>query len=226
MTEWFECYVCSGQSESRTCDRCRSRLRGLLVQLPEQFAWLTLSRQRVRGGGSDGRSSKRLHAPVPGDERVLNLLGPASRRAVTDAEDQTGAVPFLEVLASWAEVVTEGLRLPPVRRHVTTLTTRLTEHLAWVCEQEWVVDFEAEIRELVRTTQQITMTEPRKELLRGVTCPSCEGLTLVRYFPGDWAAECVLCPSVKLDHLDYDGLVRDQAQRAHEGVKSSATDGP
>ncbi|MCX5234419.1 hypothetical protein OG824_04120 [Streptomyces prunicolor] len=220
MTEWFECYVCSDQSETRTCDRCRSRIRGLLAQLPEQFVFLSMSRQRVRGGGSDGRSSTRLHAPTPGDERVLNLLGPASRQAVTDAEDQTGAVPFLEVLTSWAEVVTEGLRLPPVRRHVTTLTARLTGHLAWVCEQEWVADFESEIRELVRTTQQITLTEPRRELLRGLTCPSCEGLTLVRYFPSDWAAECVLCPAVRLDQLDYDALVQVQAQHAHHSVKS------
>jgi hypothetical protein len=126
----------------------------------------------------------------------------------------------MEVLASWCGAVTDERGLKPVRKHVVAMTARLTAHLGWICEQPWVTDFEAEIRDLVRTTQRITMTEPRKELLKGVTCPSCEGLTLVRYFPGDWAAECVLCPSVKLDQLDYDGLVRDQAQHAHHTVKS------
>lgn len=216
----YECFVCQTPQEARTCDRCRSRIRGLLAQLPEQYAYLCASRQRVQGGGGDGRSSTRLHAPLPGREDVLNLLGPASRQAVTDVQDQTGSAPFLEVLASWCAAVTEERSLTRVRKHVVAMTARLTAHLGWICEQPWVTDFEEEIRDLVRTTQRITMTEPRKELLRGVTCPSCEGLTLVRYFPGDWAAECVLCSSVKLDQRDYENLVRDQAQRAHHTVKS------
>jgi hypothetical protein len=226
MTEWFECYVCADQSETRTCDRCRSRIRGLLAALPELYRELEGCRQRAQGGGGDGRTSKRLHAPVPGDERVLNLLGPASRQPVTDARDQVGETPFLALLESWSQAVSEERALNHVKRNVTAMTARLTAHLGWICEQSWVADFTEEIRELVHTVQGIVMTQPRKQLLRGVTCPSCEGLTLVRHYPSDWAAECALCPAMKLDQRDYDGLVRDQAQHAHHTVKSSATDGP
>jgi hypothetical protein len=214
----YECFVCGEPQESKTCDRCRNRIRGALAQLPEQYVHLTMSRQRVQGGG-DGRSGKRLHAPLPGREDTLNLLGPASRQAVTDAQDQAGPTPFLEVLASWCEAVTDERGLTNVRRHVMPMTARLTAHLAWICEQPWVADFAEEIRELLRTTQRITMTEPRKQLLRGVTCPSCEGLTLVRCIPGDWTAECALCPAVKLDERDFKSLVTAQA-RGLEGVKS------
>ncbi|MGW2932938.1 hypothetical protein ACWDA7_13970 [Streptomyces sp. NPDC001156] len=208
----YECFVCGAPQETKTCDRCRSRIRGLLGQLPEQFAWLHLSRQRVQGGGGDGRSSKRLHAPTPGDERVLNMLGPASRQPVTTLLDQVGETPFLEVLWSWCEAVTEERGLNPVRKHVTTMTARLTAHLPWIVEQPWVAEFADEIGDLVRTCQRITLTEPRRELLRGVTCPSCDGLTLVRYYPGDWAAECFLCPSVRLDSHDYQQLVQEAYQ--------------
>lgn len=214
----FECYVCGDPQESKTCDRCRNGIRGLLSALPELYRELEGRRQRAQSGGGDGRSATLLHAPLLGDERVLNLLGPASRQAVTDAQDQTGETPFLEVLAGWSEVVTEGLQLPPVRRHVTTLTARLTGHLPWVCDQPWVNDFAEEIGGLVYTVQKITMTAPRKQPLRGVTCPSCEGLTLVRHFPTHWAAECVLCPSVKLDERDYEDLVRSQARDAQHAV--------
>ncbi|MEV6436299.1 hypothetical protein [Streptomyces anulatus] len=216
----YECFVCGDPQESKTCDRCRAGIRGDLLGLPELYVHLTMSRQRVQGGGSDGRSGKRLHAPLPGRGDVLNLLGPASRQGVTDAEDQVGSVPFLEVLSSWSEVVTEGRALTPVKKHVTTLTARLTAHLPWICEQPFVGDFAGELRELVHEVQRITMTQPRRELLRGVTCPSCDGLTMVRHFPGDWAAECALCPSVRLDERDYEGLVKDQARRAGESVKS------
>ncbi|MET9510779.1 hypothetical protein ABZX62_20355 [Streptomyces flavidovirens] len=215
----YECFVCGDPNEAKTCDRCRSRIRGALLQLPEQYVVLTMSRQPVQGGGSDGRSSARLHAPTPGREDVLNLLGPGARQSVPDGEDQTGPMPFLDTLWGWCEAVTDERGLTPVRRHVTAMTARLTAHLSWICEQLWVRDMEEEIRELLRATQRITMTEPRKELLRGVTCPSCAGLTLVRYFPGDWAGECALCPSVKLDQRDYEDLVRGQA-RDLEGVKS------
>ncbi len=214
----FECFVCGDPQEAKTCDRCRAGIRGDLLQLPELFVHLTMSRQRVQGGASGGRSATRLHAPLPGRDDVLNLLGPASRQAVTDAEDQTGSAPFLEVLMGWSEVVTEGRGLTHVRRHVSTLTARLTAHLPWICEQPWVRDFQEEIRDLVRTTQRITMAVPRKELLRGVTCPSCGGLTLVRHFPGDWAAECALCPSVRMDERDYRLLVEAQARDAHDRV--------
>ncbi|MET9051766.1 hypothetical protein ABZW50_11510 [Streptomyces bacillaris] len=215
----YECFVCGDPQESKTCDRCRAGIRGGLLQLPELYVHLTMSRQRVQGGGSDGRSSKRLHAPLPGRDDVLNLLGPASRQGVTDAVDQTGSVPFLEVLWSWSEVVTEGRALTPVRKHVNTLTARLTAHLPWICEQPFVADFAGELKELVHEVQRITMTQPRRELLKGVTCPSCGGLTMVRHFPGDWAAECALCPSVRLDQRDYEALVREQS-KALEDAKT------
>ncbi|MFD5843336.1 WD40 repeat domain-containing protein [Streptomyces chartreusis] len=52
----------------------------------------------------------------------------------------------------------------------------------WICEQPWVPDFEQAIRELLRTTQRITMTQPSRELLRGVMCPSWAGTWTA---PGD-----------------------------------------
>ncbi|WP_371538413.1 hypothetical protein OG210_21955 [Streptomyces sp. NBC_00466] len=214
MTAIRPCLVCGEHNEwTKTCDRCRSQIRGVLAQLPMQYTYLSMSRQPVQGGGTDGRSSTRLHAPLPGREDTLNLLGPAARQNVTDAQDQTGPVPFLAVLETWCEAVAEERYLTPVRRHVTAMTALLTAHLGWICEQPWVRDFEEELRELLKTSQRITMTEPRKELLRGVTCPSCEGLTLIRYFPGDWAAECALCSAVRLDQHDYDLLVQSQAAK-------------
>ncbi|MFD8072179.1 hypothetical protein ACFV3E_05950 [Streptomyces sp. NPDC059718] len=214
----YECHVCGEPQGDRTCVRCASRIRGALAALPEQFVLLTLSRQRAQGGGGDGRSPKRIHAPLPGDERVLNLLGPASRQSVTDARDQEGAAPFLEVLAGWCEAVVYERGLTPIRRDLTAMIRLLTAHLSWICEQSWAADFDEEIRGLVRTAQRITMTQPRRELLRGVTCPSCDGLTLVRHFPGDWAAECALCPSVRLDSRDYEDLVKTQARDARHAV--------
>jgi hypothetical protein len=214
----YECYVCGAPQEAKTCDRCRSRIRGALARLPEQYVYLCMSRQRVQGGGGDGRSPKKLHAPLPGRADVLNLLGPASPDAVTSVLDQVGPVPFLETLWSWSQAITYERGLTPVRKHVTTMTARLTAHLPWICEQDWVADFAEEIRDLVRTAQRITMTEPVRELLKGVICPSCEMTALVRYFPGDWAAECRNCPSVKLDQQDYEALVKAQAQRVHDAV--------
>ncbi|MFD9920635.1 hypothetical protein ACFWXR_14270 [[Kitasatospora] papulosa] len=207
-----ECFICSEPQEAKTCYRCRNGIRGDLAGLPEQFVYLTLSRQPAQGGGGDGRFSARLHAPLPGRVDTLNLLGPAARQAVADGEDQTGPAPLLAVLETWCEALADERGLTPVRKHVTAMTERLTRHLPWICEQPWVREFQEEIRDLVRTTQKITLTEPRKELLRGVTCPSCEGLTLVRYSPGDWSAECALCPSVKLDQRDYNLLVQSQAR--------------
>lgn len=218
MTAYFECFICGDQSETRTCDRCRNRLRGALSVLPMLYEALFVCRQRLQGGG-DGRSSKRLHAPTPGDERVLNLLGPASRQAVTDAKDQIGDVPFLAVLETWSQAVSEERALDHAKKNVTAMTARLTAHLGWICEQPWVVDFNEEIRTLVRTVEGITMTRPRKILLKGVRCPSCDGLTMFRYHPGDWAAECALCPAVKLDERDYDALVMSQVAGL-QGVKS------
>ncbi|MER6112407.1 hypothetical protein [Streptomyces hirsutus] len=216
----YECFICSDPQESKTCDRCRNGIRGDLAQLVEQYVWLHLSRQRLQGGGGDGRSSRRLNAPLPGNGAVLNLLGPAARDAVSDAEDQTGPAPFLAVLESWCEAVSEGRGLTPVTRDVTSMTRRLTAHLPWLCEQPWVVDFAEEIRDLVRTCQRITLTEPRREILTGVRCPGCEEKSLVRHFPGDWSAECLNCAAMKFDERDYQALVKAQAERELDSVKS------
>ncbi|MGW4758971.1 hypothetical protein [Streptomyces chartreusis] len=78
--------------------------------------------------------------------------------------------------------MTEEQGLTLVRKHVTIMTDRLTIHLGWICEQPWVPDFEQEILELLRTTQRITMTEPRRELLKGVMWPSWAGTWTA---PGD-----------------------------------------
>ncbi|MCX4608709.1 hypothetical protein [Streptomyces mirabilis] len=110
-----------------------------------------------------------------------------------------------------------------VKRNVTAMTARLTAHLPWICAQEWVVDFAEEIGGLVYAVQKITMTAPKKQPLRGMTCPSCENLTLVRHYPSDWAAECALCLSVKLDQRAYDQLVTNQ-ERGMESVNPSRAD--
>ncbi|MFG2380581.1 hypothetical protein [Streptomyces avermitilis] len=142
----------------------------------------------------------------------MNLLGPASRQAVTDAQDQTGETPFLEVLWSWCGAVAEERGLTPPKKNVTAMTARLTAHLTWVAEQPWVVDFSEEIGGLVYAVQKITMTAPRKQLLKGVTCLGCGMSSLVRYFPGDYAAECLNCPSQKYSDRDYELLVQGQAR--------------
>ncbi|MFJ9353737.1 hypothetical protein [Streptomyces mirabilis] len=215
---YFECYVCSDQSETKTCVRCTSRIRGALAALPEQFVWLTLSRQRAQGGGGDGRSSTRLHAPLPGREDTLNLLGPASRQSVTDARDQVGSVPFLETLAGWCEAVVYERGLTPIRRDLTAMIRLLTAHLSWICEQPWCPDFYEEIRDLLRTSQKITMTEPVRQMLKGVMCPSCSMASMVRYLPDVYAARCMNCDSIRLDEHDYRLLVERQVRDAQHAV--------
>ncbi|MFE0451617.1 hypothetical protein ACFW2D_10050 [Streptomyces sp. NPDC058914] len=209
------CAVCDRTSETHTCVACQSRIRGLLSALPEQYCFLAMSRQREQGGGGDGRSSTRLHAPLPGREDTLNLMGPWARQSVTDAEDQVGPVPVLAVLESWCQVVTEERGLTPVRVHVSSMTDRLLRHLPWIVGQAWIADFELELRELMKAVKAITRTEPRRVPLP-VLCPSCEMLTLVREDHSGWAAECVQCSSVKLDERDYQALVR----KAYEAVST------
>ncbi|MFJ3359561.1 hypothetical protein [Streptomyces anthocyanicus] len=207
MIDSATCAVCARTSETYTCVACMSRIRGLLSALPEQWTYLHMSREREQRGG-DGRSSTRLHAPLPGDEAVLNLLGPYARRNVTDAEDQVGLVPVLAVLETWAQVVTEERGLTPLRVHVSSLTDRLLKHLPWIAEQAWIADFELELRGLMKTIKAVTRTEPRRIPLP-VPCPSCDMLTLVREDWSGWAAECLACSSVKLDERDYQALVQD-----------------
>ncbi|MFI0939163.1 hypothetical protein [Streptomyces sp. NPDC021020] len=223
MTQTFECAVCGEHSGHQTCARCFSRLKGMLESLPEQYVLLCMSHQPLKTG-SDGRSPRALHAPLPGRLDVLNLLGPAARQGVMN-EDQSGPVPFLEVLAGWAEAVSEERRLTPVRRNVTALVDRLTRHLIWITEQTFAGDFFTEIEELLRVTRRITLTEHRVELLRGVACPSCGMFAMVRHLPGDWAAECRFCPSVRLDQRDYADLVQVQARDADDTVKAGQPDG-
>jgi hypothetical protein len=220
MTQTYECLVCREHAERPTCPRCFSRLRRMLGELPEQYVLLCMSHQPLKTGG-DGRSGRAVHAPLPGRLDTLNLLGPASRHGVMD-EDQTGPVPFLEVLASWTEAVTEERRLTPCRRNVTAMVDRLTRHLTWICDQSFVGDFFAEIEELLKVAQRITLTQPVMELLRRVPCPQCDQFTMVRYHPSDWAAECRFCSVVRLDQADYDALVRRQVtqQTADDAVRS------
>lgn len=165
-----------------------------------------------------------MHAALPGRLDTLNLLGPGSRHGVMD-EDQTGPVPFLHVLASWTEAVTDERRLTPFRRNVTAMVDRLTRHLTWICDQTFAGDFFAEIEELLKVTRRITLTEGRMELLRGITCPSCGMFSMVRHTPADWAAECRFCPSVRLDARDYADLVQVQARDVDDTVKARAPEG-
>lgn len=223
MTQTFECLVCRGHSEHPTCPRCYSRLRRMLDELPEQYVLLCMSHEPLRTGG-DGRSGRAVHAPLPGRLDTLSLLGPASRHGVMD-EDQTGPVPFLDVLASWTEAVTEERRLTHCRRNVTAMVDRLTRHLPWICSQSFAGDFFAEIQELLKVTRRITLTEGRMELLRGVACPSCGMFSMVRHMPGDWAAECRFCPAIRLDERDYADLVQVQARDADDTVKAEPPDG-
>ncbi|MGW7021516.1 hypothetical protein ACWGGS_19600 [Streptomyces decoyicus] len=95
-----------------------------------------------------------------------------------------------------------------MRTHVSTLTNRLLTHLPWIVDQPWVADFELGLRELMRAVKAITRTEPRRVPLP-VPCPSCDMLTLVREDWSGWAAECLMCSSVKLDERDYQQLVQD-----------------
>jgi hypothetical protein len=216
-----ECLVCGEHDERPTCPKCFSRLRRMIGELPEEFVLLTMSYQPVSKGG-DGRSSAAVHAPLPCREDVLSILGPASRQAVTDGQDQVGPTPFLEVLRTWVEAVEDERRLTPVRRNVTGLVDRLLTHLRWIAEQPWVADFQREIEELVKVSRRITGTETRMELLRGVCCPSCGQFTMVRYVPDDYAARCRFCTSVCLDSYDWDLLVKAQVtqQTADDGVNT------
>ncbi|MFF3558948.1 hypothetical protein ACFYXS_02750 [Streptomyces sp. NPDC002574] len=220
----YECFICGTPQESRTCPQCFSRIRGVLAQLPEQYAYLLASRQPRQGGPGDGRGGKRLHAPLPGREDTLNMLGPAARQSVTDGRDQVGPTPFAAVLEGWCEAVsyerglsaryTEGLMT--VRRDVTSMTRRLTDHLDWISQQDWVPDFFEEIQELLTATKRITLTEPRRVAILGVLCPSCGEQRLMKVEASGWAAQCRDCPAVKFDDHDYDRLIKDRVRGLQE----------
>jgi hypothetical protein len=185
----------------------------MLAELPEEFVVLSMNFQPSRTGG-DGRSSTAVHAPPPCRLDALNLAGPGSRQDPADGTDQVGPMPVLEVLASWVTVLNEERRLTGVRRNIVDLVDRLTRHLGWIIEQAWVSDFYREVEETMKAIRKITLTEPQMVLLKGVFCPTCGRLGMVRYYPDNYAARCRFCPSVRLDRADYDALVQGQARDA------------
>lgn len=214
MSKIFECAICGDPDDRPTCVRCFSRLSAMISELPEQYVLLTLAWEPPRQGG-DGRSATAVHGRLPGREDALNLLGPAARQGVSDGTDQCGPTPLRAVLAGWVEVVNEARRLTPCGRSVPDMVERLLAHLDWVCGQSFAADFYAEIEELLKIVQRITLTSGesgRMELLPGVACPSCGRFTMIRYYPSDWRAECRFCPAIRLDDAAYEDLVRGQAR--------------
>jgi hypothetical protein len=215
VSKIFECLICGEPDDRPTCPRCYSRLQFMIVELPEQYCLLLMCREWP-GTGGGGRSATAVHGRLPGREDVLSLLGPASRQTVTDARDQGGQTPFVEVLAEWVALLDEERSLTSCRRTVPDLTARLLTHLPWVTMQPFVGDLYREIEELLRVVRRITLAEPsgRMELLRGVACPSCGRFSMVRHHPSDWRAECRFCPAIRLDDAAYEDLVEGQARDA------------
>jgi hypothetical protein len=213
VSKIFECLICGEPDYTPTCPRCFSSLSFMLASIPEEYVLLTLSYAPPSTGG-DGRSSKAVHAPLPLREDALNLSGPASRQDPADGADQVGPMPVLEVLASWVTVLNEERHLTAVRRNVVDLVDRLTKHLGWIVKQAWVGDFYREVQETMKAIRKITLTEPQMVLLKGIFCPTCGRLGMVRYYPDNYAARCRFCPSVRLDRADYDALVQGQARDA------------
>ncbi|WP_406431576.1 hypothetical protein [Streptomyces sp. NBC_01589] len=206
-----ECAVCGRDSNlPRTCRPCRNRIRGVLLALPEAVVQTWMARHRVQRGNSSERVSASKEAPLPLRLDVLSLLGPSGDE-VLSGEDQEGPVPVVGILNAWADLVAEQTRQSPVGHTVSTLTQFLLDHVEWACRQEWVADFAAELKKLLKTLRQVSGIEPVRILLP-VACPTCDLRTMLREEGSGWAAECRYCPAVKLSAREYGQLVAAQAQ--------------
>lgn len=166
---------------SRLCDTCRDRVHDDLRWVEFLAANLTpvkkVRPEMVATASGFGSSPPLdLHAVAQLDPRSAAT---GVHRVHTGPEDEDNpplSVPG--VIGDWARQVWEQ-RTPPSLRHVIYAPRTLGEAistlllaLGWICEQEWVLDFADEVRQLRRQLAASTGEAPPKPV---ASCTHREG---------------------------------------------------
>jgi len=196
------------------CDRCTSRTRSELAELPELVVAVSL--EAVYGTAAKttgtigrtstpvwpGQASRLLIDHIVGglleledDIRELRRFRHRPGRG-TEGRDVTGAVRFLSAHLSWA----------------------LTEHpLAQETHDRLSGNPAAQIQGWHRTAQRFTRRDPRMEHRR-VPCPRCELLTLFREDGDDYIG----CRNIACGHLLTPTEFDEYTQQLAKGYKAQA----
>jgi hypothetical protein len=222
---------CSRMSDRGLCEWCDRRVARELAELPE--LWTALRRELetpLRQGGGDGRGSGEPSLGLR--VNILSFLGPggsvsaaaeAERGVEFHADDQTGCVPLLDTLASWARLAAEEFGY--ASRTWTFLVTRkwLVAHHDRICRQMWADDYAAELHEAWTWAKTLTGSWESAEHLRNRYCPWCGKGCLYQDASSGRMVECQTraggCGSwwQDLDHYD-----RSVKMRAHVETNGAA----
>lgn len=157
---------------------------------------------QAKGGRVTGSTERRL--PVRVDP--LDLAAPVRSGEVHDEYgDQTGRLSVATVLDQWVRDWRdhrgkgEGLPDPTVPALASWLVLRCDE----ACDDHPAIDeFFEEIRTLHAALRGVLGLIDVPDYKKGIPCPRCDALTLVRYNGGAWV-ECTECPQL-LSPDEYD----------------------
>lgn len=175
------------------CERCRDRLSSLLVHLPLTAVWLQQNIVPSQGQQND-RVSGSKEDPIPLRQDILDFVGPAARKELSEAMGTTrrelnsaGQLervqvgrPQLEfVVRSWAKLVQEEAQQSwPDRNDLGTLSRWLGRQLDWIVGQPWVDDLLAELVDLSWQAFMLAPDDAERKMLKP-PCPSCDLRALI-----------------------------------------------
>lgn len=174
------------------CGGCGRAMGRWMREIPEQMHYLRRLREKGRTG-TGGRTGTKT-APLPGDETVLNLLGPAAPcgALVDEAGDQHGPLPVHETLYRCMVVIRRARDLEGPRGNTAELLASWMEpHMEWVAMQTSGVEMQHTLSALMGTLRGVTRLYPRTYAVNR-PCPRCEALTLYEQDHDD-KIECDTC---------------------------------
>jgi hypothetical protein len=170
-------------SSGLLCQRCRSRLSSLLIQLPSLAAWLEENIAATSNPNGPKISGSR-EDPMPLRPDILDLVGPTSSREISvtldpNAVEQYGEPSLLDVIGSWCLLVSEERNDDwPPRNDLTTLCRWLHSQLDWIVAQLWVDDLLSNLQDTARKAERLAPRDPEHRWLKP-PCPSCNRKALV-----------------------------------------------
>lgn len=215
-------------TEPLLCEPCRSRLRFWLSELPDLHEQLlTEEPVGIAGQSAGGRVSGSKERRLPIRVDPIDLTGPArtvSARAALD-EDAVGHTAVATLLDFWVEdwrtdrAAGEGRPDPDTRVLAGWLLDRLDD----ACDHSAPIDeFFDQIRRAHGALRAELGLVDVPDYKRGIPCPECEGLTLVKP-NGSAYVECgtVNC-DVLLDEADYARHLSTMAAAVKQQRKEAA----
>lgn len=192
--------LCVGYHDSRIeartgymCSNCRNRLSSLLVQMPSLATWL--HENIAPSGGAGERVSGTREEPIPLRIDILDYVGPSSSREISateinrrraldglhpiDPPEQFGEASLLDVIASWALLVSEERYDDwPPKDDLATLCNWLHSQLDWIVCQPWVDEMLVHLGDVSQKAERLAPRDPEMKRLKP-PCPSCNVLGLV-----------------------------------------------